>query len=128
MILHIFTEAKFPPASSDSLHLQLAWAPRYPDLVIFVSTAMTITTTTDCFTPCTCAWGNYYKKIRALRAHTPCEPCICTDYRATWTYYAVDDLYLHVRGQLYARMSICIMHSEHGRWAMLRWLIKIYYL
>ena len=127
MILHIFTEAKFPPASSDSLHLQLAWAPRYPDLVIFVSTTMTITTTTDCFIPCTCAWGNYCKKTRALRAHTPHEPCICTEYCTTWTY-AVNDLYLHVQGQSCVCMSICIMHSGQSRWARLRWLTKLHYL
>ena len=40
--------------------------------------------------------GHFKKETRALRAHTP--RALHLHYRVTWTY-AVDDLYLLIRGQ-----------------------------
>ena len=48
-------EASFSTISTDILYLRVAQMPRSPDPAIFVLT----TDTTDHFTPCACARGNY---------------------------------------------------------------------
>ena len=76
-------------------------------------------------------YHNYFKKTRALRAHTPrtlhAQHISHLHCHATWTY-AVDDLSLHVWGQSCAwAESICIcivgMADGHGCDGQLKYTI-----
>ena len=53
-------ETSFSPTSTESLYLQVAQMPRSQDLVIFVDdNDNNNNDTSDYFTPCACAQGNY---------------------------------------------------------------------
>ena len=90
-------EASFSTILTDILYLRVAHKPRSPDPAIFVLT----TDTTDHFTPCACARGNYN------------DDNDTTDYRANIrNFVLVDTVYMYLCSDCILSVVILISHMH----------------